>query len=153
MSQRRVVVRLCVYHFSPLWTGSIRSAVPGEKFLCAQARVSLAASHMNNKESGVESDDDLGDLFPEPEGYYQPPPQPTNITISRVKVSDSYFYPLSKLTQVLKHSLYVLWVNTHSGRIICGMPDEFWLTTLIHTLRLDERERSWNSAQVPRYRL
>jgi hypothetical protein len=46
-----------------------------------------------------------------------------------------------------------LWVNTHSGRIICGMPDEFWLTTLIHTLRLYERERSWNSAQAPRYRL
>jgi len=69
-----------------------------KKFLCAEARVSLAASHMDNKDAVVESDDDLGDLFPEPEGYYQPPPQPTSITISRINVSDSYFYPLFTLT-------------------------------------------------------
>jgi len=43
------------------------------------------------REEEVSDGDDLGDLFPEPEGYYQPQPGPTFETVTRQHAKNGYF--------------------------------------------------------------
>jgi len=43
-------------------------------------------------ETDTESEtEELGDLFPEPEGYYKPPPQPTSVSFTRKHAQTGYF--------------------------------------------------------------
>jgi nicotinamide N-methyltransferase len=71
--------------------------------------------------NGESDSEELIDLFPEPEGYYKPPPEPTSVTFHRKQASNPYLILINipancspsilKLRLVGQHSLWAhhLW--------------------------------------------
>ena len=41
-------------------------------------------------EYGGSDSEELIDLFPEPEGYYKPPPEPTTVSFTRENANNQY---------------------------------------------------------------
>lgn len=42
-------------------------------------------------ENGESDSEEFTNLFPEPEGYYKPPPEPTTVSITRKNARNPYF--------------------------------------------------------------
>jgi nicotinamide N-methyltransferase len=65
----------------------------------------------SNEDSDSEG---LGDLFPEPEGYYKPPPQPTTVTFSRKHAQNKYNIPIFFPANCRPSTLNIRLVGQHS---------------------------------------
>ena len=58
-------------------------------------------------ENGDSDSEELIDLFPEPEGYYQPHPEPTSVAFRRQHANNPYLILINtRLIVVLLHSNY-----------------------------------------------
>jgi EEF1A N-terminal glycine/lysine methyltransferase len=64
--------------------------------------------------NGDSDSDELGDLFPDPEGYYKPPPQPTTVSFSRKHAQNQYTIPIVIFTNCRPSTLNIRLVGQHS---------------------------------------
>lgn len=75
--------------------------------------------------SDVSDTEELGHLFPEPEGYYKPPPEPTKAVFTRTKATNPYAHSSPEALIPGHQRSSCDWLDSiRYGLIICGMPEK-----------------------------